>query len=231
METLMSTCAGPIRFGPPRQRGVVLFIALIALVAMTLAGIGLVRSVDTSTLAVGNMGFRKGAVSASDVGIEAAIAFLNTQTTSNLNADNLAQNYYSTYSTGSNNPALGGVQPNNANQSVPGTFATDTAGRPTAWANTGLPIFPGEAAFAGTAAPVALGDGNTVTYAIQRMCMDNLDLTTGTSDRTSKCVTDAPQKRHQKQQIAMLPEIYYRITVMTQGPRNTVSYVQAMVSK
>jgi hypothetical protein len=26
------------------------------------------------------------------------------------------------------------------------------------------------------------------------------------------------------------PRVYYRITVRTQGPRNTVSYVQAMVA-
>jgi Tfp pilus assembly protein PilX len=219
METLMSARAPSLHCPRlvTRQRGVVLFIALIALVAMTLAGIGLARSVDTATLAIGNMAFRKGAVSASDVGIEAAIAFLNTRSTSGLNADDLTQNYYSTYATTSVS-------------SVPGTFATDIDGRPTAWPNTG-PAAPAGAAFAGTAAAVALPDGNTVTYAIQRMCVDNLDLSTGTSDRNAKCITDAPPKLHQKQGIPELPEIYYRITVMTMGPRNTRSFVQAMVSK
>jgi type IV pilus assembly protein PilX len=59
-----------------RQRGVVLFIALIVLVAMTLAGIALVRSVDTGTMVAGNLAFKQGATMAGDAGTDAAIAFL-----------------------------------------------------------------------------------------------------------------------------------------------------------
>ena len=39
-----------LRSAPSRARGAVLFIALIVLVAMTLAGIAIMRSVDTATL-------------------------------------------------------------------------------------------------------------------------------------------------------------------------------------
>jgi Tfp pilus assembly protein PilX len=47
---------------PSRIRGAVLFIALIVLVAMTLAGIAIMRSVDTATLIAGNLAFKQGTV-------------------------------------------------------------------------------------------------------------------------------------------------------------------------
>lgn len=212
----------PLIHLPAAQRGVVLFVALIALVAMTLAGVALVRSVDTTTLAAGNMAFRKSATVAADTGIEAAITYLNGLSAYGLNANNLAQNYYSTFSS---RPGA------NAAQSVPGTFATDIQGRPTTWNASFAPIFIGEAAFAGTAPAIALANGNTAVYAIQRLCVDNIN--TAADDRASKCVTDPPPILHSGsgQGILTYPDIYYRVTIMVQGPRNTVSYVQAMLSK
>ena len=49
---------------PERQRGVVLFIALIVMVAMSLAAIALFRSVDTANLVAGNQAFKQGALNA-----------------------------------------------------------------------------------------------------------------------------------------------------------------------
>lgn len=54
---------------PHRQRGVVLLIALIILVAMTLAGIGMMRSVDTGSVIAGNLAFKQATLLASDRGI------------------------------------------------------------------------------------------------------------------------------------------------------------------
>ena len=59
------------------QAGVVLMMALIVLVAMTLAGIALVRSVDTSNIIAGNLAFKQAATNSGDTGIEAAAAWLN----------------------------------------------------------------------------------------------------------------------------------------------------------
>ena len=65
-----------------RQEGVVLMIALIVLVAMTLAGIGIIRSIDTATMVANNIGFRQIAVASGDAGIEAArIWLINNSTT------------------------------------------------------------------------------------------------------------------------------------------------------
>ena len=73
---------------PSRARGAVLFIALIVLVAMTLAGIAIMRSVDTATLIAGNLAFKQGTVQSSDNGIEVAYQWLlaNRTTLSNSNA-------------------------------------------------------------------------------------------------------------------------------------------------
>lgn len=78
-----------------RQQGVVLFISLIMLVAMTLAGIALIRSVDTANLIAGNLAFRQGATLAADSGEEAARTWLLTQNTASLSNDSALNGYYS----------------------------------------------------------------------------------------------------------------------------------------
>ena len=59
-----------------RQRGTILIIALIVLVAMTLAGIATMRSVDTATITAGNIGLRQASVNAADQGLQAGVAWL-----------------------------------------------------------------------------------------------------------------------------------------------------------
>lgn len=87
------------RFGamlPGRQEGVVLFISLIVLVAMTLAGIAVTRSVDTGNMVAGNVAFKQGSIAAGDRGIEAAIAYLKTKAVDGgLNTTRAAEGYYS----------------------------------------------------------------------------------------------------------------------------------------
>src|SRR6185436_14173310 len=79
----------PVRMLAPRnaQRGVVLFIALIVLVAMTLAGIGMMRSVDTNNLIAGNLAFMNAALSAGDAAIEVARNWVMSKTAGQLEAD------------------------------------------------------------------------------------------------------------------------------------------------
>ena len=54
-----------------------MLIALIALVALTLAGIAMVRSVDTSVSIAGNVAFSQTATQSSDQGVQAAFNWLN----------------------------------------------------------------------------------------------------------------------------------------------------------
>ena len=59
-----------------RQRGVVLFIALIVMVAMSLAAIALIRSVDTTNLVIGNLAFRQASILPANFAVEQAAAAL-----------------------------------------------------------------------------------------------------------------------------------------------------------
>ena len=79
---------------PRKQRGVVLFIALIVLVAMSLAGIGMLRSVDTGNLIAGNLAFKQATLNASDLGLETGYQWLLTQAgTTALDANIVASGY------------------------------------------------------------------------------------------------------------------------------------------
>ena len=62
-----------------RQTGVVLVMALIALVAITLAALSLVRSIDTGVMIAGNQAFKESCLGASDVAIESASKWLSAQ--------------------------------------------------------------------------------------------------------------------------------------------------------
>ena len=80
---------------PRSQRGTMLIIALIVLVAMTLAGIATMRSVDTATVMAGNIAFRQSALNAADQGVQAAFALLQPLTSSTLNKDGAVAGYIS----------------------------------------------------------------------------------------------------------------------------------------
>jgi len=73
-----------------KQRGVVLLIALIILVAMTLAGIGMMRSIDTGNMIAGNLAFRDSTTSVSDAGTTVAFNAIAQVTSTALSADNKA---------------------------------------------------------------------------------------------------------------------------------------------
>lgn len=64
-----------------RQEGIVLLIALIVLVAMSLAGVALIRSVDTTITVAGNLAFSQSAVQSGDRGIVEAAKWLEVKNT------------------------------------------------------------------------------------------------------------------------------------------------------
>ena len=70
-----------------RQRGAVLLIALVVLIAMTLSALALIRSVNTTNLVSGNLAFRESSVLYSERATEHAIAWLVDE--ANANAGNL----------------------------------------------------------------------------------------------------------------------------------------------
>jgi Tfp pilus assembly protein PilX len=81
------------RSAPCRQKGITLIIALIALVALTLAGIALMRSVDTNNVIAGNFAFRQASMQATDTGVEDAFTQLKTIATSSVDTP-IANQYF-----------------------------------------------------------------------------------------------------------------------------------------
>lgn len=190
------------------QSGVVLVIMLIVLVAMTLAAVSMVRSVDTTNLIAGNLSFQQAATHSGDSGIEVASSWLSANAAGDILNDNDISNGYA-----ANGLLLGP----NLTASPPQTWNDY-------WVNT-----LAARAVAGTQADAA---GNTVSYVIDRLCNNTGSVSSGASCVGSPTVTLASGNIEEasEKQLNAVSGVYYRITVRVDGPRNTVSYVQAIVS-
>lgn len=211
----LSSRAGRARAGSPRHRqdGVVLLVALIILVAMTLAGVALVRSVDTANVIAGNMAFQQSATNAGERSTEQAL----TRQITTASEQTLANGYLATRS-----------DPNPANNESWEAFWTRLLSEN---ANLRACIAaPGAAGCATTPAPDAAG--NTVQYIVQRLCANS-----GPAHTASNPCTQAPPSANSDEGFTPRPDrptppkqVYYRITTRIVGPRNTVSYVQTIVA-
>ena len=190
-----------------RQHGVVLIIALIVLVAMAMAGIALVRSVDVATQVAGNLAFRQSGVQASDAGVEVARKWLMAPPSS-LYDDIPLENpsYYATWNGGAeNSPAI--FDPADFDWKGKAALATDAAGNTVSYVIHRMCELPGDPALTATnclTAPTsASGNSNQVKGGGEFACV-------GTSCNASN-------------------NPYYRITVRVSGPHNTVSYIQSVI--
>lgn len=201
-----------------KQRGVVLVIALIVLVVMTLAGIALVRSVDTSNIIAGNLAFQQSATHASDRAIEVAMAWLQECNTTHVTCtanppfnDDPAVGYFAAAVNINNprSPAAGQTWDGYWKQNIQSLLV-----------NNSVTINPPDAA------------GNTPSYIIDRLCQNAGPPTGGGSCAQSPLLTTTGGSSEEAGEVTLnLPSlVYYRITVRTVGPRNTVSYVQSIVA-
>src|SRR5215831_14648045 len=113
---------------PRQQQGVVLFIALIAMIVMSLAGVALIRAVDTSGSAAGNIAFREASVTAVNYAIEQAVDWLYVSKTLNPDTDvDNAHHYYG--------KLQAGELPNGLPAVLGGTYSAMTAAYPFGAAN------------------------------------------------------------------------------------------------
>lgn len=184
-----------------RQRGAVLFIALIVLVAMSLAGIALIRSVDTANLIAGNLAFKQNATHGGDWGAEQARAWLQAQPAATLYAD-VPGIYSAAMQTGLDFTATDPSAPDfnwTANSFDAGT---DPAGNQVSYVIHRMCDFAGNPSAVNC---VRTSAGGTVG---------------GTQGGATYGGAALPSTS----------QIYYRITARVTGPRNTVSYVQVMTN-
>lgn len=199
-----------------KQRGVALFFALVCLAAIMLAAVILVRSVDTATLISGNLAFQQSATRAGDAGSDAAIAWLQTTQAANSTKNVLED---ATHAFNIDSPAAGYYA-----SLDPAKSLTATSGTRFLWDNTDSVALPVDSS------------GNQVRYIIQRMCR------TSTIVKNANCLYSSAVLDTSGQHIKLLQEIcdgagcptagqtpQIRITSRITGPKNTVSYVQAIV--
>jgi Tfp pilus assembly protein PilX len=203
---------------PARQKGVVLFIALIVLVAMTLAGLALVRSVETSATIAGNLAFKHGATLAGDAGIEAAISWLEpVNGAATTYKDQPDAGYYATSQNSLDRTGRG---------NDPARALVDWEYDDCHNLEYSTCIKPGPA--------ITVGD-NTVNYVIHRLCQTEGDPNIAGNTCVTYQAGDAgsPKRGELKygddKRFEPLPGPYYRITSRIKGPRNTVSFVETLV--
>jgi Tfp pilus assembly protein PilX len=193
--------------GRSGQRGIVLIVALVVLVAMTIAGIAMVRSVDTATLVAGNLAFQQAATHAADKGVEEALGMLAQKTADKtLDTNDPTNGYFAT---------LAGTDKPTADQSWQEFWQANLA--PVA---REIQVSPDQF-------------GNRVFYVVHRQCAFAKPAGAGGECVSSPVVTSDSSGNGQGSddiKLKAATAVYYRITVRVAGPRRTESYVQAYVA-
>lgn len=192
------------------QAGVALIMVLIMLAAMMVAGVALIRVVDSANMISGNFAFRQATLNIADLGVEAAAAELKEIRKTSSEAPYPAGcetfcRYFPARSVGNTMldsrglPLLGSVD--------------GTATRVINWSGNDV-----------NAAP----RGYSVRYVIDRQCK-----AAPVTDAVNQCINFAPQSGGSKKSGATVfsssSVIYYRVSIQVSGPRNTQSHVQVML--
>jgi len=189
------------RRGMRNQRGVVMFVALIAMVILSLAGIALVRSVETGTNIAGNLAFRQSSIAPVNHAIEEAVDKLFKAKAINTVADDKANRYFAS------------LQPGEKLNGVPAVLAG--------------PYPP--AAYPFGAPYVDAASGMEVRSVIERVCNADGAATIAKCDLLPPKVS--PGGTDNETDRPPLPPIpHFRVTVRVDVPNtNTVSFAQAFL--
>jgi type IV pilus assembly protein PilX len=211
----------PMTFHSPfKNRGVSLLFALLSLVALSLATVALVRSVDTSSAVMGNLSFKQDATAVADRATKQAISFLSGPT--NLNAHASASGYYAT---AYENLDVTGQQMAGVRKLID-------------WDGDHCQYAPGTAEADCTVLPAAelTINQNKIRYVIFRLCdaVGDPNATTNSCARPLVSSTSQAAKRGKLdysdyERFTNVSGVYYRIVVRVIGPRNTTSFVETIV--
>jgi Tfp pilus assembly protein PilX len=186
---------------PAQQRGVVLVVTMIALLLLLVGAAAMLRSVDTSSVLVGNLSFRRDLTNRGEQAIVAArkalvSGALSAETTRNAN---LASAYYSA------------VKFENASSGIPKVLVSDSA-----FTSAGM-----------TVADIS-DDDVVVRYVIDRQCTAAGEFDTRTCEVVALSGDDSGSNWLRKPGGVSRP--LYRISVRVTGPRNTQAYFQTTFS-
>ncbi|MGI9135049.1 MAG: pilus assembly PilX family protein [Rhodoferax sp.] len=204
-----------------------MLVALVSLLIIMLATLAMVRSVDTGTQVVGNLGFKQDATEVAGVGAEQALAWLSNKTANSggdLNADIPAEGYYAS--------SVDTLDPTGANT---------TAALPLRlidWDADGCGAVAAGTFFDCTITPKGNNptitiNGNRVAWVITRLCEK-----AAPPDVTNRCnqpivvstttASDRGSLESGGRISASVSGPYYRVIVRAVGPRNSVSFTETI---
>jgi type IV pilus assembly protein PilX len=188
-----------------RQRGVMLIIALIVLVAMTMAGIAMMRSVDTATIVAGNIATKQSSVSGADAGLQAAYFWLTSNALgAKLHLDDIPFGYVSN---------VPGSEPDWMNNGSWSEGFKLNNGDPDTYGNIVSYVIH-------RMCPVRnCAPGGT--------CVGNVNTCGATPDET--LISGEGVEMSKANFFTKTPSIHYRVTARAVGPRNATTVVQMMV--
>jgi type IV pilus assembly protein PilX len=218
-----------------RQRGLSLLFSLLSLVAMSIATLALVRSVDTSAMLLGNIGLKQDATAAADQATRLAIDWLSSNL-GGLTADNPGTGYYASTQELAGDGAT--VKPpvdvtgemivsgaSNARQLV--DWDGDSCATAPSGTYTGCSI---HTASAGNI------NGNKARYVVFRLCSKPgdfmVDTTVSCAQRPANAECGGPNGGLKYGGVALgcaKAIAYYRVVVRVQGARDTTSFTETIV--
>jgi len=219
------------------QRGVTLLFALITLVALLLATLALIRSVDTSTVLMGNIAFKQDATASADQATRQAVKWLYDNSTV-LNTDKPANGYYAS----TQELAADGVTAQPPVDVTGQQLATSSSRQLIDWTGDGCASLASGTYTTCTMTPFAAtpatGNPNSISYVVFRLCSLPGDYTSssylGTCARPLKSSVVVSSVRGELSYAEPYrPGLdsgpYYRIVVRVRGARNTTSFTETIV--
>lgn len=220
--------ASPVGQRLRSQRGVSLLFALMALGAMLLAAVALVRSVDTGGLVLGNLAFKQEATAAADIAAERARTWIATAGPL-LIADSPANGYFAS--------SQDGLDPTGRLTSDANRMAVVRWDASSCACMTSSPQTCSQCSHT-PSNPFSVDASGAVTarYLITRLCPS-----AGAVDASNACAKPASTALSQAsargeirigaeaRPTAVSNAPYYRIIVRTVGARNTVSFTETII--
>ena len=199
------------------QSGVALIMVLIMLAAMAIAGVALVRIVDSANTISGNFAFRQATLNIADLGVEAAVAKLKEM------------------------KDMKDKDPMVFESPYPAKCTTECSYYPvrsdekTMVKASGLPDKGSDGkqvhdiSWAGEDKVANLPSEYHIRYVIDRQCT-----VAPVTDTVAECMTDTPQGGGSKKSGATVftpaSSVYYRVSIQVTGPRRTQSHVQVVLA-
>ena len=228
------------------QRGLSLIFALLALVALSVASVALIRSIDTSTLVLGNLGYKQETTALAEQGTQEAIRWLDQQAGNDTapleNAIEGVALYAATATAiqtpEAQLPLVDSADRDDVEPDAPGngqcaiTVAEGVA--------AGNPCPPGNELFIFGPAPNGQGTvllGN-VRYSITRLCRNVGSAEGNDCVRPASQVLGSPVEKNSvsaadtgADRLIPATSTLYRVVVRAQGARDTTTYTETIVQR